>query len=241
MSLAAKLNTGTNVTKQVERDTLGGRVLPSAAYPMVIKQAFFDESKGGAMNVTLELESAKGEKLKVVTYFTNKNKETFYTKGDEQFEMPGLSQMQSMYTNAGVEGSIIEADTEEKMVKIYDYTAKTEVPQPRSVLMDLLGKVVVAGVLKVIEDKCSKESNYKTPTGETREINEVDKWFDENGFTTTEREAGLEAPAFMGEWEAKWTGKDKNKAKGVAGAATKGAPAAATTAAKATSLFKKKA
>ena len=80
--------------------------------------------------------------------------------------------------------------------------------------MELLGTRGIVGLQKQIVDKQAKnDSGVYANTGETREINEIDKFFRERDqMTTAEIMAGAEAPAFYATWDQKNTGKTRNKA-----------------------------
>ena len=70
----------------------------------------------------------------------------------------------------------------------------------------------------------NSEGNW-VPSGETRESNEVDKFFDsENGMTITEIEAGSIEAKFVKKWATKNRGVTKNKAKGATAAVTSPKP-----------------
>jgi len=96
---------------------------------------------------------------------------------------------------------------------------------------DLVGQRVIVGIQKQIVDKNQKadDGSYQ-PTGETREVNEIDKVFRERDrMTTAEVRAQAEEPAFYDTWDKKWTGKVRNKASAAndANGASQGAPKAA--------------
>ena len=82
---------------------------------------------------------------------------------------------------------------------------------------------------------------FYQPTGETRDENEIDKFFRASDRkTTAEIRAQVEEAKFADTWLEKWQGKVKDKSSKTAATGTPGAPrAAAPAAAKkpATSLF----
>jgi hypothetical protein len=133
---------------------------------------------------------------------------------------------------------ISDQDTEEKVVALWSSTAKAEVPTKVPMLMDMLGKQVIAGIIKQTVDKTAKSpSGEYVPTGETKEENEIDKLFQASTRrTTAEIRAGAETGVFIDSWKAKWEGKVKNKAKGGDGSGAKaGAPKPAAASTKPTS------
>jgi hypothetical protein len=73
---------------------------------------------------------------------------------------------------------ISELTTEEKVLNIYSPDAKAEVPTKVQVLMDLLNQEILVGLIKQTVDKTAKDAaGAYQPTGETREENEIDKFF----------------------------------------------------------------
>lgn len=86
--------------------------------------------------------------------------------------------------------------------------------------------MIQAGIQKQTVDKNEKGDDGKYyPTGETREINEVVKFFRyDDGLTVPEIEKGVTEAKFKDEWVAKWAGKVINKAKGNKDGAKSGLP-----------------
>lgn len=125
---------------------------------------------------------------------------------------------------------------EEKVVNLYDFEAKKELPKNVIVLTDVIGKPITVGVIKQIVDKNVKDSsgNY-VPSGETREENVIDKAFhQESKRTVSEIRAGLDEAVFYPKWVEKNQGKPpRNRAKGAEGkTGAPGQPPAAGQAAK---------
>jgi len=83
----------------------------------------------------------------------------------------------------------------------------------------MLGATVNGGVLRKVVDKTAKNDSTGKydPTGETREINEIDKFFrSRDAMTTAEIRAGEPAATFHATWLAANKGILQNRAKGVA-------------------------
>lgn len=216
----------------------GGRVMESGLYDMTIKMAYLDVSKSGANSLNLVLASANGES-KHTLYFTNKQGLPYWERDGEQNFLPGYNQSNAIcLLTVGKE--LAEMDTEKKIVKIYDFDAKKELPQERDALIDLIGEEITVGIIKQTVDKnaLNKTTNKYEPTGDTREENEIDKIFRAgDGLTVVEIRAEETEAQFKKDWEAKWTGVTKNKAKGAAAGGATGSTAGAP---KAGSLFGKK-
>src|SRR5690606_27332136 len=107
-----------------------------------------------------------------------------------------------------------ELETEEKVVKVWDFDAKAEVPKSVPMITAALGKKVALGIIKQLENKNVKGADGKyVPTEETREINQIDKVFHpELKVTVAEARAGKES-TFWDAWEARNSGQTRDKRK----------------------------
>ena len=94
-------------------------------------------------------------------------------------------------------------------------------------LTELHGQQIIAGVLKQTVDKTKKnDSGVYVATGETRDENEIDKFFRaKDSLTVAEILAQASEATFINSWREKNAGVTRMKAKGASG--TAGAPAAA--------------
>lgn len=235
------LQESSNVEK--DKDSVGGTsfVVESGAEEYEIELAYIGKSQSGATSLTLHLkrDGAMVRQTLWVTSGDAKGNKTSYTdaKGKEH-NLPGFSIANGLCLLT-VGKPLAEMDTEEKVVKLYDFDAGKEMPVAVEALTELHGQHVIAGVIKQIVDKTKKNdaTGQYEPTGETREENEIDKFFRaKDGLTKTEIEGGVTEPTFLNTWKAKWTGVTRNKAKGAsASGAVAGAPVAAKPT---TSLFK---
>ena len=235
MSLLASLSTDSSITE--EKDSVGSSgPLDSGLYTATIALAYVTKSAGGAMGLVLNLKTEAGREIRQTLWMTSgtaKGGKNYYEKDGVKNYLPGFLLAQSLsLLAAGKEVS--DLDTEEKVVKLYDYEAKAEVPTKVQMVMELLDKPILVGVIKQIVDKNIKDGqgNY-VPSGETREENEIDKFFRASDKkTTAEIRAKLEEADFINVWTAKHTAEFvKNKAKGAGAAGTAGAPKAAGAAA----------
>jgi len=216
-----------------EKDSLGGyTTLESAVYPMRVKLAFITLSAGKAMALNVHFEGTKKEQLKSQFYMTSgesKGCKNWYInkKTQEKHYLPGFNQANALcLLTVGKEVSSLE--TSKKVINLYDPEQRKEVPTEVDMLMDLINKDIYAGVLNQLVDKREKDPNtgeYK-PTGETRNENEVDKFFRaKDKLTVLEIKAKSKEPAFMNKWVEKWSGIVKDKT-----AKTNGLPVAAAAA-----------
>ena len=215
-----------------ESDNLGGSgPVESGLYDYVIKAAYVTTAKSGAVAINLELAAGKS-KLRVTEYIKSGNakgnKFTYTDKDGNEQPLPGFSKMNSLCLLAAGE-ELKDIDPEMKTLNLFNYELKKEVPTEVPVLMELLDQEITAGVLKIIEDKNVKnDAGMYVASGETREINEVDKWFrTRDRMTVSEIKAEATEAVFAGQWDEKNAGITKNKAKGAAtGSGTSGTPAA---------------
>lgn len=251
MSLLANLTTSDEIKGEQDRVGGGFQPLDTAIYKSTVTMAYLQKSSGGALGLNLVLTTDAGREVRQTLWMTSGdakgNKNFFVDKnGDKQY-LPGFNLANSL-CQLTVGKEIAAMETESKVVQLYSPEAKAEVPTKVDMLMDLLGQEVYAAVLKQIEDKNAKGDDGKYyPTGETRETNEIDKFFcardSHDKMTVMEITGGATEAVFYNTWDQKFTGTVRDKSKGVAGnagAPKAGAPmaaAAASVAKPATSLF----
>jgi hypothetical protein len=236
MSILSNLKTDDSIAN--ERDTVGGGgVLESGLYNSTVALAYATKSQGGAVGLVLHLKTQHGQTIRQTLWMTSgtaKGGLNYYTdkEGNKQY-LPGFILANSLaLLTIGKELSEIETET--KVVNVYNPEVKAEVPTKVDMLTDLLGTEIIVGLIKQTVDKTQKnDAGVYVPTGETRDENEIDKFFRaRDRMTTSEIRAQAETASFIDTWDAKFTGTVKNKAKGAAGATgTAGAPKAAAGAA----------
>jgi hypothetical protein len=224
MSLLKNLKTDETIAN--EKDSVGGGgPLESGLYKTKIAAAYVIKSTGGALGLVLNLTTDAGKQVRQTLWMTSKTGQNYYEKDGQKNYLPGFNMANSLaLLTVGKE--ISDLDTEQKVIKAYSAEAKAEVPTKVDMLTDLLDKEVIVGLIKQTVDKTAKadDGSYQ-PTGETREENEIDKFFRaKDQMTTAEIRAQAEDAEFIRTWEKKWTGQVRNKAKGATGAGAAGAP-----------------
>lgn len=228
MSLLKNLKTDDSIAN--EKDSLGGGgVAESGLYPGKIKLAYLIKSQGGATGLVVNI---KGDReIRQTLWMTGGdakgNKNFFVDKNGEKQYLPGFTLANSLaLLAAGKE--IAECDTETKVVNAYSVEAKAEVPTKVEMVMDLLDKDIIVGLIKQVVDKTAKnDTGVYVPTGETREENDIDKFFRaKDRMTTAEIRGGAEEASFIVKWEEKNAGVTRQKAKGAGANGTAGAPKA---------------
>lgn len=234
MSLLKNLKTDSSIAG--EKDSLGGgRTFESGLLQMVVTMAYLKESDGGALGMFVTLKDKEsGNELKINQYITSgkdKGQKNTYTDkdGKDQY-LPGFLIMNSLAElTTGL--PINELDTEDKVVNLYNATAKAEVPTKVPVVTSLINQEINVGVLKQRVNKQIKGDDGKYhDTNDERFVNEVDKFFCAKdkflNMTSAEIRGKAEEAKFYKDWAGKWTGKVQDRFKAVANGAA-GAPAKA--------------
>lgn len=177
--------------------------LESGLYQGIIKLAYTGKSKGGAMSVTVhvDLNGRMHRETLWVTTGDAKGNVPFYTKQDgSKAYLPGYNVFSAL-AELTVGKTVNQLGTEDKVVKLYDYEAKKEIPQTVPVITELLDQPVYVGLVKQIEDKTTKaDDGSYVPTGETREINLIDKIFRASDKATTTEAKAKGEPVFVEKW-----------------------------------------
>ena len=200
-----------------DKDSVGTSyaALDSAVYAMTVTMAFLQKAASGALalNLTLKTESSEVRQVLWMTSGDAKGNRNYYEKEGERFYLPGFTHANNLcLLTTGKE--ISELQTEVKVLSVYSKDAKAEVPTKVDVFMDLLGKDVLGGLIRQTVDKNKKNeaTGAYEATGETREENEVDKFFRaRDRLTTAEIRAQVTKPGFINVWEAKFNGLVRNK------------------------------
>lgn len=218
-----------------EKDSIGtSGPAESGLYTHTISMAYLTKSQGGAMGLVLSLKDSNNREVRQTLWMTSgtaKGGKNYYEKDGERHYLPGFNLANSLcLLAAGKE--IAAMEPEQKVVNVYSYEAKAEVPTKVDVLMDLLGKEIITGLIKQTVDKTKKNdtTGIYEPTGETRDENEIDKFFRASDrMTTAEIRAQADSAVFINSWEQKWTGKTRDRSTGAKGMGLTGAPKGAGT------------
>lgn len=215
MSLLSNVKKSDN--QEVQQDVIykgTGGTLPTSAYPAKIKLAMLKESQAGALALELHLE-IEDKIVRETIYFTNRQQETFYTKNDKNYPLPGYTTVNDI--SLVTTGAYIEdQDTEEKTVELYDFDAKAEVPKQVNCVTAMHGKDLIVGLYEEQTFKQAKnESNGKwEDTEEVRQSNTVNKVFNEDGLTVQELIAEADEASFINDWKENYDGELIDRTKG---------------------------
>ncbi|WP_199097255.1 hypothetical protein [Dyella sp. ASV21] len=204
---------------EAARDVLGGGgAMDSGLYTGTIKLAYAGKSSGGAHSMTVVVD-LEGREYRETLYVTNKQGQNYYEKAGKKNPLPGFTTANDLaLLSTGV--PLNEQEIEERVVKLYDFDAKAEVPTKVQAVVSMHGKPITLGILKQIVDKNVKNeaTNTYVPSGETREENIIDKVFHaETGKTVSEFTLKVENAEFQGKWGAKNKGVTRDRSTGKAG------------------------
>ena len=229
MSALKNLTSDSSIANEKDSVGGGGFVLDSNCYPATITMAYVTKSDGGATGLVLKAKTLSNQEISQTLWMTSgtaKGAKNYYEKDGQKNYLPGFIAANALSLLAtGKELS--ELDTETKAVKVYNKVAKAEVPTKVEVAVDLIGKEVIIGLIKQTVDKTQKNeaTGVYEATGETREENEIDKFFRASDkMTTAEIRAQATEAGFYSTWESKWVGVVRNKAKGGTANGTAGIP-----------------
>lgn len=215
----------TNEGLEESTDRLGGfQIRATDIYPATIKAAYAGQSQGGARNVTIVVKLPDGEYSETI-YVTNKKGENWFLNQNDKSKkvpLPGFTTVDDIcLVTTGK--PLAEQDSEEKVVKIYDFDERKELPKSVPMLVDLIGQTLFLGIVQQTVDKNQKNDStgeYE-PTGETRDENVIEKVFhDPTKMTVVEARQGATEPVFFEKWLSKNKGNIRNKAKGADGKST---------------------
>jgi hypothetical protein len=202
-----------------EEDRLGGGsyTLESGVYDMKISAAFLTKSDGGATALTVHMDTIDGkgsirEAIWITSGDKKGNKPYYLTKDGEKKPLPGYTLADSL-TKLTVATDLAKMDKEDKAMNLYNPELKKEALTKVNMLTALVNKEVKVGIIKSKVDKSTKSASGEyVPTGETREVNSIDKFFRaRDGLTVAEIKAGVTEATFINSWIEKNAGVTKDK------------------------------
>lgn len=195
-----------------ERDSVGGsRLKDSDIYPLTVGMAYAEKSSSGALGIFFTFKTEDGSEINQTIYVTSgdaKGNSTTYTdKEGKEHYLPGFLQVNGLCL-LSIGKELDEIEEEERTISVYDFNAKAKVMKKKLVLVDLLGAKIKAGIVKQKVNKQVKGDNGYVPTAETREQNEITKFFrDEDNLTVAEIQAGESEAKFCDDWLNTFKGK----------------------------------
>ena len=206
----------------------GGGPLESGAYDSVIKMAYVTEaaSEARAINLVLDVGGRDYWETIYVTSGKAKGKKNYYERDGKKYPLPGFTTVNDLCLLATGK-DLAKQDIEEKVVNVYDFDARKEVPTKVPVITSIIGEKVKVGIVKIRENKSKKNESTGAyePTSEERLINEISKVFHhETNKTVSEYINKTEEATFFGKWMEKHNGVLTDKYKEVSGGGSSGKP-----------------
>lgn len=209
MSLLNSIKSDASVSTE-DKDILGGRqLLPTNIYPGKLEAVWLSASPKGAIAVNISA-NIEGKNIRQTAYITNANKEDFYIdkKSQEKKAMPSVLMFNALVKLVTGKDSYKQLSTEPRSLSIWNPDQKKEVPTMVDCFVDLHGADVLIAVEHQLVDKTEKgNGGAYFPTGETREQNEITKFFDFNTSKTVTELLGNAEASFA----TKWLEKNKDK------------------------------
>ena len=203
------MNTDDDTEQEVDIIYGGSKILPSNIYDFIIETAYIHKSDGGALALVLDVKAKTGEQFKQSLYFTSgdkKGNKNFYLKKDKSKHfLPGFNQAHAIGLLACGKGiSKLMKLTDKKVINLWDYDAKKELPTTVDMVSDLEGKAITFGIThQIVNAKVKNDKGiYVTdPSGKTREENELGKVFrTKDQLTYAEILAKETEPKFYKRW-----------------------------------------
>lgn len=184
------------------QDRIGGfRVFESDAHLGKIKLAYAGKAtSSNAQSVTIVAELAAGE-YRETFWITNKEGQNFYTKDGKKYPLPGFTVIDDLCL-VTCNKPLAQMATEEKVINLYDFDQKKEVPTGVPMIVELIGKEVIFGIQKHLKNKQKKnDAGVYEDTADEREENVTDKIFHHpSQLTVVEARKGIQTPTFYGAW-----------------------------------------
>ena len=213
MSLLSNVKSDASVSSAVEEDSTGPvYVVDSGVYDCVIDMAYVMQSQSSkALGINLKLKTREGTMITERIWFTNKSGQTFYTRDGQNVPLPGFAQMNSLCNLVvGKNFLDLQDDIETKQVMIYNREERKEVGTDSEVVVPLVGRKIKAGILREYQDVGDANNNWK-PTGYSRDVNTVDKFFDFDSSQTQGEKIENKPASYIEKWIARNEGVTRDK------------------------------
>lgn len=216
------LKMSSDVEAQVDR--LGGSyVVDTDVYEMTVDMAYVEPADSGALGLHITLVNPESTIRQTLwmTSGTAKGGKNYSEKNGKKRYLQGFLNANDLCLMT-IDKPVAELTTEEKVINVYDFNERKEVPQAKQVATELLNKTIKVGIVRQVVDKNAKGADGQYhPTGETREENDIDKFFhNPTGLTVVEAQSGMKEGVFIHQWLEKNKGVTRQRATGAAGGAT---------------------
>lgn len=201
---------GTEHIDEKPRDYAGFEALDSDLYKTTVKMAYLVIHESKAQGIAFEFDLGGGKIFKIEQIIKTKEGKNYFINTKTKLTAPlagftVVDDICTITTGKGLKGQA----TEQKIVKVYNFDKKEDVPTQVHVLTDLLGKEVGLAVIKRLENKSKKEGDRYVATSETITRNDIVKAvYPDNGTTVGERTEKKDPT-----WAAGWVKNNKGKTK----------------------------
>ena len=187
----------------------GDFTLETGLYPMTVDMAYLGESTKGAVSVTVHLKEAGGKRTHRETFYVTSGKEkgrknTYIDKrSGKKRLLPGMETVNQLALITA-EKNLQQLSAEVKLIKLWNFEARKELPTEVNVLTEILGTPVLAAITKNRENKRQKVGDKYIDTAAERVFNEVGKFLHPNGRSVAEEKAGVEDTPYRDGWAKKF-------------------------------------
>lgn len=221
-----QMNQNTQGMEEVkEKDSLGGNLKNSDLYDAVVDLAYTTKADSGALGFTIVFKLEDGSTQRLQEWITSgdaKGNKPYYERDGKKIPLPGFTKISAIteILMSKPLADFTDSDAETKTIKLRNKEQKKEIPTDVPMITGLIGKKVKIGLLQVRANKQEKQGKNYVDTAEERIFNEVNKVFNENGFTLEEIDANFDEPDFINKWLDKNKGKLDDRYKEIKGGAS---------------------
>lgn len=207
-------------------DRVGFTSIESGIVDGVVEQAYADQNPNSGATSLFVTFKIGGITVRAKECFVSgnaKGNQTFYTKDGMDYDLPGFSWAEALCLLTTGD-NIMDADWQEKKVKIYDYDKKKDVKVLKDVPVDMVGSKIKLGIIVTHNDTPKRDgknrpmykNNKAVPSGKYYVSNEVDKFFDPDTCATVVEIREGQEPTFHEKWLAANAGKERDLSQGKA-------------------------
>ncbi|MNO13148.1 hypothetical protein D3C76_27740 [compost metagenome] len=199
------------------QDRLGGGFQPldTDIYDVTIKALYAGKSPNGAHSISIIGTLPDGKEYRETIWITNRKGENWFLNKQDQSKkvpMPGFTIVDDLFQIV-LGQSLSEVTFEERTLNLWDFDAGKELPKAVNCAVEAHGQVVKLGIWKKLEDvnKKNEATGEYEPSGETKEVNAIDKVYHPDLLLTVveAREAEAKGVEPVASFHQKWL--DKNK------------------------------
>lgn len=204
---------GTEHIDEKPRDYAGFEALDSDLYRGKVKMAYLVVHESKAQGIAFEFDIS-GKTFKTEQIVRTKAGKNYFINTQTKLKAPlggftVVDDICTILTGKGLKGQ----NTEQKVVKVFNFDKKEDVPTQVHVLVDLIDKEIGIAVIKKLENKSKKEGEGEAAkyvaTSETTTRNDIVKAvYPQDGATVGEKSEKKPAT-----WAAGWLKNNKGKTK----------------------------